>query len=80
VEANEVDGLRDWVSGNNVRVKIELSPVFRGALAPPVEMEVHAQVQETLGYATKQILQKTSPGSRFQALKVTISQPHICAM
>ena len=58
VEANAADVLRAWVSAGNARIKIELSPVFRGALAPPVEMEVHAQVQEALGYAAMQVLQK----------------------
>lgn len=57
-EATSADVLRAWVSGDNARIKIELSPVFRGALAPPVEMEVHAKVQEALGYATMQVLQK----------------------
>lgn len=58
LEATSGDALRAWVSGDNARIKIELSPVFRGALAPSVEMEVHARVQESLGYATMQILQK----------------------
>jgi predicted nucleotidyltransferase component of viral defense system len=57
VEVKAADVLRAWVSARNARIKIELSPVFRGALAPPVEMEVHAQVQEALGYATMQVLQ-----------------------
>lgn len=57
-EATSADVLRAWVFGDNARIKIEVSSVFRGALAPPVEMEVHAQVQAALGYATMQVIQK----------------------
>jgi len=52
------DGLRAWVSDTGVQIKIELSPVFRGALAAPVDMEVHETVQETFGYAAMPVLQR----------------------
>ncbi len=49
--------LRAWVWRRGVRIKIELSPVFRGALVPPVELEAHELVQETFGYASMAVLQ-----------------------
>lgn len=57
IEPGSGYGLRAWVSGKRARVKIELSPVFRGALAAPIEMEVHAQVQKAFGYAVMPVLQ-----------------------
>jgi predicted nucleotidyltransferase component of viral defense system len=58
VDSGSSDGLRAWVSGGRARIKIELSPVFRGALAPPIDLEVHAKVQETFGYAAMPVLQR----------------------
>lgn len=45
------NSLRIIVSLNNVRVKIELSPVIRGSLFPAVRMEVRPQVEKEFGYA-----------------------------
>lgn len=43
--------LRLIVSLNDVRVKIELSPVIRGSLFPAVRMEVTPEVEKEFGYA-----------------------------
>jgi len=45
------NSLRIIVSLNDVRVKIELSPVIRGSLFPAVRMEVRPQVEKDFGYA-----------------------------
>ncbi|WP_153846610.1 nucleotidyl transferase AbiEii/AbiGii toxin family protein [Sphingobacterium paramultivorum] len=45
------NSLRIIVSLNDVRVKIELSPVIRGSLFPAVRMEVRPQVEKEFGYA-----------------------------
>jgi len=45
------NSLRIIVSLNDVRVKIELSPVIRGSLFPAVRMEVRPEVEKEFGYA-----------------------------
>ncbi len=45
------NSLRIIVSLNDVRVKIELSPVIRGSLFPAVRMEVRPLVEKEFGYA-----------------------------
>ncbi|MGJ1536712.1 nucleotidyl transferase AbiEii/AbiGii toxin family protein [Sphingobacterium multivorum] len=45
------NSLRIIVLLNDVRVKIELSPVIRGSLFPAVRMEVRPQVEKEFGYA-----------------------------
>lgn len=45
------NSLRIIVSLNDVRVKIELSPVIGGSLFPAVRMEVRPQVEKEFGYA-----------------------------
>lgn len=45
------NSLRIIVSLNDIRVKIELSPVIRGSLFPAVRMEVRPQVEKEFGYA-----------------------------
>ncbi|WP_202618189.1 nucleotidyl transferase AbiEii/AbiGii toxin family protein [Arcticibacter tournemirensis] len=45
------NSLRLIVSLNDVRVKIELSPVIRGSLFPAVRMEVKPEVEKEFGYA-----------------------------
>jgi len=47
------DGIRRrfHLYAGNVRVKIELSPVIRGCVFPPVRMEVREEVEKLFGYA-----------------------------
>ena len=43
------------VEADSVRVKIELSPVIRGCVFPPMRMEVRKIVEENFGYAEMQV-------------------------
>ena len=43
------------VEADNIRVKIELSPVIRGCVYPPTRMEVRKIVEENFGYAEMQV-------------------------
>jgi len=43
------------VEAHGVRVKIELSPVIRGCLFPPLRMETRQIVEEQFGYASIQV-------------------------
>ena len=45
------DALRIFVTHNDARIKIELSPVLRGTIFPPVTMAVRELVETTFGYA-----------------------------
>ncbi len=45
------DALRLMVAQDQVRIKIELSPVIRGSVFPEKSMEVSKAVQENFGYA-----------------------------
>lgn len=44
------------VSANGVQVKIEVSPVLRGTVLPPVKMEASDSVTEQFGYVETQVL------------------------
>jgi predicted nucleotidyltransferase component of viral defense system len=43
------------VHADGVRIKIELSPVIRGSVFPPVRMEVKSEVEKHFGYAELQV-------------------------
>lgn len=58
VDYVSAEGLRAWVADAGVRVKIEINPVLRGAIVEPATMEVHPEVQEVLGFAEIQVLQR----------------------
>lgn len=50
------DALRLFVAQGNDRIKIELSPVLRGAVFPVEEREVSPAVEDRFGYAAMQLL------------------------
>lgn len=50
------DALRLFVMQGDVRIKIELSPVLRGTVAPPVMMDVKPAVEAEFGYAEMPVL------------------------
>lgn len=50
------ESLRLTVMQNDLRVKIELSPVLRGSVFPPVERSVVEKVEDEFGYAEMQVL------------------------
>jgi predicted nucleotidyltransferase component of viral defense system len=52
----ETDALRIFVTQGDARIKIELSPVLRGSIFPPVTMDVKELVEATFGYAEMQVL------------------------
>jgi predicted nucleotidyltransferase component of viral defense system len=43
------------VDADNMRVKVELSPVIRGCVFPPLRMEVREEVEKLFGYAEIQV-------------------------
>jgi predicted nucleotidyltransferase component of viral defense system len=49
------NSLRLLVEAAGVRIKIELSPVIRGCVFPPVTMEVRKIVEQNFGYAEIQV-------------------------
>lgn len=49
------DALRLIVSQGEVRIKVELSPVIRGAVFPEVRMEVSEEVERVFGYVEMQV-------------------------
>jgi predicted nucleotidyltransferase component of viral defense system len=49
------DALRLIVSQDEIRIKIELSPVIRGTVFPEVRMEVVEKVEKEFGYAEMQV-------------------------
>jgi predicted nucleotidyltransferase component of viral defense system len=49
------DALRLIVSQDEIRIKIELSPVIRGTVFPEVRMEVVEEVEKEFGYAEIQV-------------------------
>jgi predicted nucleotidyltransferase component of viral defense system len=52
----ETNALRIFVSKGNVQIKIELSPVLRGSVFPPLNMEVQERVEAEFGYAEVPVL------------------------
>ena len=52
---NQSDALRLIVSQDEIRIKIELSPVIRGTVFPEVRMEVVEEVEKEFGYAEMQV-------------------------
>jgi hypothetical protein len=51
------DHYRAVVQGRDVQIKIELSPVTRGVIHEPINMEAHADVQDEFGYAAVNVVQ-----------------------
>jgi predicted nucleotidyltransferase component of viral defense system len=51
----QAHSLRLLVEAAGVRIKIELSPVIRGCVFPPVRMEVRKIVEQNFGYAETQV-------------------------
>lgn len=51
------DHYRALVRGMDAQIKVELSPVTRGVIHEPNEMEAHADVQDEFGYAAMQVVQ-----------------------
>lgn len=49
------DALRLIVSQDEVRIKVELSPVIRGTVFPEVRMEVSEEVERVFGYVEMQV-------------------------
>ena len=50
--------LRALVYGLEVQIKIELSPVFRGSVHEPADMDIHKKVEREFGFASVSVLQK----------------------
>ncbi len=50
------DALRLFVTQGEARIKIELSPVLRGSVFPPVVMDVKPSVEQEFGYAEMLVL------------------------
>jgi hypothetical protein len=50
--------LRALMRGNSVQIKIELSPVFRGSVYKPANMEFHKDVAEEFGFVSMPVLRK----------------------
>lgn len=55
-QMNRDDELRLQVVGGQTRVKIEVSPVLRGAIHPPVTSDIHPEVEQRFGFASMAIL------------------------
>ena len=49
--------LRALVHGLEVQIKIELSPVFRGSVHVPTDMDIHKEVEQEFGFASISVLQ-----------------------
>jgi predicted nucleotidyltransferase component of viral defense system len=52
----DTNALRLFVTQGDVRIKIELSPVLRGSVYPPVTMDVKPAVEQEFGYAEMPVL------------------------
>ena len=52
---NQSDALRLIVSQDEIRIKVELSPVIRGTVFSEVRMEVAEEVEKEFGYAEMQV-------------------------
>ena len=52
---NQSDALRLIVSQDEIRIKVELSPVIRGTVFPEIRMEVVEEVEKEFGYAEMQV-------------------------
>ncbi|MEJ0063313.1 MAG: nucleotidyl transferase AbiEii/AbiGii toxin family protein [Alphaproteobacteria bacterium] len=50
------DALRLFVTQGDARIKIELSPVLRGSVFPPIAMDVRPIVEEEFGYGEMLVL------------------------
>lgn len=54
--SQDSDSLRMLVGQDGASIKIELSPVLRGSVYPPVEMTVTESVEDTFGFASMKVL------------------------
>jgi predicted nucleotidyltransferase component of viral defense system len=52
---HQENSLRLLVELDSIRIKIELSPVIRGCVFPPVRMTVREEVEKLFGYAELQV-------------------------
>lgn len=52
---DQSDALRLIVSQDEIRIKVELSPVIRGTVFPEVRMEVDEEVEKEFGYVEMQV-------------------------
>lgn len=52
---DQSDALRLIVSQDEIRIKVELSPVIRGTIFPEVRMEVVEEVEKEFGYVEMQV-------------------------
>jgi predicted nucleotidyltransferase component of viral defense system len=56
-QRNKEDELRVVVTEPDAQVAIELSPVMRGCIHEPMQLDVHAAVQREFGFASMAVLQ-----------------------
>ncbi len=58
LQAGNDSELRALVHGLEVQIKIELSPVFRGSIHAPTDMDIHDEVEREFGFVSISVLQK----------------------
>jgi hypothetical protein len=58
LQAGNDSELRALVRGLEVQIKIELSPVFRGSVHAPTDMDIHDEVEHEFGFVSISVLQK----------------------
>ncbi len=58
LQAGNDGELRALVRGLEVQIKIELSPVFRGSVHAPTDMDIHDEVEHEFGFVSIAVLQK----------------------
>jgi len=58
LQAGNDSELRVFVYGLEVQIKIELSPVFRGSVHVPTDMDIHDEVEREFGFVSMSVLQK----------------------
>lgn len=56
MQSERPDALRILVAGSGAQIKIEVSPVARGTLLPPVEVEVSEAVEDAFGFASMAVV------------------------
>ena len=55
-QVNRIDEMRIIVNSDQAQIKIEVSPVARGTLHLPVEMDIVESVEKEFGFATVQVV------------------------
>lgn len=58
LQADNDNELRALVHGLEVQIKIELSPVFRGSVHSPTNMDIHDEIEREFGFVSMSVLQK----------------------